>query len=345
MEDQKERLEQLLAGTNLTYAVYNGDLPEKEPNKDDHSKDANKMRHRIAQIRGEYKDSETGEIRYKFPKLLYTRDMVRRQRPNILLTNPTMLEYVLLRGSDARLISPELQSLKWIAIDETHTYNGAGAAELAMLLRRVMLAFNVDPTDVRFATSSATFSNSEPGTTQAQEDELKLRQFISGITGTRVEQVRVVQGERLGAKELPDVNLGNDDKTRWNLILNADYIELDKLFPGTSSIEEKLQQFDEMCSRAEALKPILMKAKVHYFYRVPNNGLYVRLDEHRNGAFKIYDYNVNEEVDIDKETLLELCRCKHCGEYVAVALQNTTTGEYSPFVADDSDMFDLNEEI
>ena len=345
MEDQKERLEQLLAGTNLTYAVYNGDLPEREPSEDDHSKDANKLRHRIAQIRGEYKDSETGEIRYKFPKLLYTRDMVRRQRPNILLTNPTMLEYVLLRGADARLISPELQSLKWIAIDETHTYNGAGAAELAMLLRRVMLAFNVDPTDVRFATSSATFSNSEPGTAQAQEDELKLRQFISGITGTRVEQVRVVQGERLGARELPDVNLGNDDKTRWNLILNADYIELDKLFPGSSSIEEMLQLFDEMCSRAEALKPLLMKAKVHYFYRVPNNGLYVRLDEHRNGAFKIYDYNVNEEVDIDKEPLLELCRCKHCGEYVAVALQNTTTGEYSPFVADDSDMFDLAEEI
>ena len=28
MEDQKERLEALLKGTNLTYAVYNGDLPE-----------------------------------------------------------------------------------------------------------------------------------------------------------------------------------------------------------------------------------------------------------------------------------------------------------------------------
>ena len=33
MEDQKERLEELLAGTNLTYTVYNGDLPEKEPDR------------------------------------------------------------------------------------------------------------------------------------------------------------------------------------------------------------------------------------------------------------------------------------------------------------------------
>ena len=37
MEDQKERLEQLLAGTNLTYAVYNGDLPERIPGEKDHS--------------------------------------------------------------------------------------------------------------------------------------------------------------------------------------------------------------------------------------------------------------------------------------------------------------------
>ena len=345
MEDQKERLEALLTGTNLTYAVYNGDLPEKEPSDDDHSKDANKLRHRIAQIRGEYIDDKTGETKYKFPKLLYTREMVRKQRPNILLTNPTMLEYILLRGSDSKLINPALQSLKWIAIDETHTYTGAGAAELAMLLRRVMLAFNVDPEDVRFATSSATFSNSEPGTAQAKEDEHKLQEFISGITGVRVDQVKVVQGERLGEKELPSANLGNEDKERWNLILKADYIELDKLFPGASSIEEKLQMFDDMCSRAEALNPLLMKAKVHYFYRVPNNGLYVRLDEHKDGAFRIYDYNVNDEEDTCREPLLELCRCKHCGEYVAVALQNTTSGEYSPFMVDDSDMFDLNEEI
>src|SRR5574344_3010100 len=31
MEDQKERLEKMLAGTGIKYTVYNGDLPEKEP--------------------------------------------------------------------------------------------------------------------------------------------------------------------------------------------------------------------------------------------------------------------------------------------------------------------------
>ena len=125
--------------------------------------------------------------------------------------------------------------------------------------------------------------------------------------------------------------------------MKADYIELDKLFPEDSSIEDKLQQFDDMCKRAEALNPLMMKAKVHYFHRVPNNGLFVRLNEHNDGAFKIYDHNLTDEKEATNEPLLELCRCKHCGEYVAVALQDTTTGVYEPFMADDSDMFDLNE--
>ena len=343
MEDQKARLEELLVGTDLTYAVYNGDLPESEPSPSDNSDEAKRLRRRIAQIRGEYED-ENGEIKYRFPKALYTRKMVRAKRPNILLTNPTMLEYILLRGTDAKLIDPELKSLKWIAIDETHTYTGAGAAELALLLRRVMLAFDVNPEDVQFATSSATFSNSEPGSEQAKEDELKLRQFISGISGANVEQIKVVSGVRLGEKELPSTSLSDEDKHRWSLILKEDYIALDKLFTEKSSIEDMLQQFDDMCKRAEALDPLMMKAKVHYFYRVPNNGLFVRLDEHNDGAFHIYDHNIIDEREANKEPLLELCRCKHCGEYVAVALQNTTTGEYEPYMADDSDMFDLTED-
>lgn len=342
MEDQKARLEELLRGTNLTYAVYNGDLPESEPNPTDNSEEAKRLRRRIAQIRGEYE--ENGEIKYRFPKILYTRKMVRNSRPNILLTNPTMLEYILLRGSDAQLIEPEKKSLKWIAIDETHTYTGAGAAELALLLRRVMLAFNVTPEDVHFATSSATFSNSEPGSAKAAEDELKLREFISGISGVRLEQVRVISGTRQGELELPNTPLSEDDKLRWTKILKDDFVALNELFPEQQSVEAALQEFDYMCKRAEALHPLLMKAKVHYFCRVPNNGLYVRLTEHKGGAFHIYDHNIIDDTDARKEPLLELCRCKHCGEYVAVAAQDISDGSYQPFAADDSDMFDIVED-
>jgi CRISPR/Cas system-associated endonuclease/helicase Cas3 len=52
MEDQKERLEELLCGTNLSYAVYNGDLPEIEPQAYNNQPDAQHMRRRIEQISG-----------------------------------------------------------------------------------------------------------------------------------------------------------------------------------------------------------------------------------------------------------------------------------------------------
>ena len=52
MEDQKERLEKMLAGTGIKYTVYNGDLPEKEPSPRDQTEEAEKERRKIAQIRG-----------------------------------------------------------------------------------------------------------------------------------------------------------------------------------------------------------------------------------------------------------------------------------------------------
>jgi DEAD/DEAH box helicase domain-containing protein len=101
---------------------------------------------------------------------------------------------------------------------------------------------------------------------------------------------------------------------------------LDALFPSPEeSIEHKLALMDDMCKRVpfDADGMPAMKVKVHFFYRVPNNGLFVKLTEYGDGAFKIYTKNSIE--DNNKEVpLLELCRCKHCGEYVALAKVNTS---------------------
>lgn len=333
MEDQKERLEELLGGTPLTYTVYNGDLPEDEPKEDDLSKEAERLRNRIRQIRGY--DKKTGE--YKFKRMVYTRTMVRNNPPNILLTNPTMLEYILLRGKDSVLTVPALKSLRWIVIDETHTYSGAGAAEIAMLLRRVLLAFGVKANDVRFATSSATFGNGSP-----EKEKEQLQDFISGITGVIPQQVKVIGGRRLGADAIPQ----NDDEDRWKKIFHDDFVSLDKLFPE-GDIEEKLSRLDAMCDRVpkDTSGMPAMKAKAHFFYRVPNNGLYVRLTEHEDGAFKIYSQTTLNEED-ESNPLLELSRCKHCGEYVALAryeASGANFGAYHPLERRDSDMFDIDE--
>lgn len=58
--------------------------------------------------------------------------------PDILLTNYKMLDYLLVRPKDALLWkqnNPE--TLKYIAVDELHTFDGAQGTDLACLLRRL----------------------------------------------------------------------------------------------------------------------------------------------------------------------------------------------------------------
>lgn len=342
MEDQKARMEKLLAGTNLTFAVYNGDMPEFLPNEED--KNYKKVLRKIDAIRGIIRDEDGNVIEEKFPHVIATRAELRQHPANILLTNPTMLEYILLRDKDRKLIYAKQEeegegTLRWIALDETHTYTGAGAAEIAMLIRRVLMAYGVTTDEVRFATSSATIGN---GSENAKEE---LKDFIAGITGLQTNQVKYVDGKRKGIDVVPE-----EDKEYWLKLINDNhdgYIKLDDLIKEGDTIEEKLVRLDEMCQKAEDMGLDDLRVKVHYFYRVPNHGLYVDLaDSHytEDGSFRVYLENKSGQRSKDDAPLLEMSRCKHCGEYVAIAeeVKYDDGIGYQPISMDDSDMFDLD---
>ncbi|GAA1311867.1 DEAD/DEAH box helicase [Planotetraspora silvatica] len=115
--DQLKRLRQLLAQVpQITFGRYTGDTPASA---------------RVA--------AETFEAlnpgAQRLPNELLSRDEMRAAPPHILLTNYAMLEYLLLRPADLDLF--EGRSWRFIALDEAHVYDGAKAAELAMLLRRL----------------------------------------------------------------------------------------------------------------------------------------------------------------------------------------------------------------
>lgn len=117
------------------------------------------------------------------------RKSLRERPPQLLVTNATMLEYMLIRKEDEPILQKSAGKLQWIILDEAHTHIGSQAAEMALLLRRVMLAFQVTPQDVRFVATSATFGSD----TQTIES---LRKFLADIGGVAPEQVHVVQGHR-----------------------------------------------------------------------------------------------------------------------------------------------------
>ncbi len=122
---------------------------------------------------------------------------IRDRPPSILVTNVTMLEYLLLRAQDRPILERSQGLLRWIVLDEAHTYIGAQAAEMALLLRRVRAAFGVDPGDVRLMATSATISDEEGG------DE-KLTRFVSDLAGVNGSAVKIIAGEPVDPK-LPEV--------------------------------------------------------------------------------------------------------------------------------------------
>jgi len=163
IESQRERLSAWTQpfGGKVRYCLYNGDL-------------------RLAA-----RESE----RRRTPEEVIDRERLRDSPPPLLVTNITMLEYMLVRAEDRPLIDASQGRLKWIVLDEAHSLIGAAAAEIALLLRRVMLAFSVKPEEVRFVATSATIGSGENVRQQ-------LQRFLADVAGISDARVHVIEGRR-----------------------------------------------------------------------------------------------------------------------------------------------------
>jgi DEAD/DEAH box helicase domain-containing protein len=166
INSQQERLASWLSsfGGRLRYCLYNGLTPE-----------------------GPSAEAE----RRKTPEQVLDRKALRVSPPPLLVTNLTMLEYMLVRRQDAPILEQSRSLLEYIILDEVHTYIGAQATELALLLRRVALAFGRDPRTIRVIATSATL-----GTGERREQAAQLRQFLRDLTGAEAGTVHAVIGDR-----------------------------------------------------------------------------------------------------------------------------------------------------
>jgi DEAD/DEAH box helicase domain-containing protein len=125
------------------------------------------------------------------PEEVLSRRVLRKAPPPLLVTNATMLEYMLVRHEDQPILEQSQGMLRWVVLDEAHTYMGSQAAEVALLLRRVLHAFGVQPGTVRFVATSATLSGTDGDVARRE-----LRRFLADIAGTREDLVHVVEGKR-----------------------------------------------------------------------------------------------------------------------------------------------------
>lgn len=99
---------------------------------------------------------------------LITRQEMQRNCPDILISNYSMLEYMLMRPiekslweSTCRWLSSNPQNKLLFIIDEAHMYHGASGAEVALLIRRVLNKLNISRDRVQFILTSASVPDKE----------------------------------------------------------------------------------------------------------------------------------------------------------------------------------------
>jgi len=115
---------------------------------------------------------------------LFTRDEVLKACPDILITNYSMLEYMLIRPIERVVFE---QTRAWLhsghenrlslVIDEAHLYRGAAGAEIAMLIRRLMARLEVPRERIRCIITSASIGEGDRGIEVA-------RRFAEQLTGS-----------------------------------------------------------------------------------------------------------------------------------------------------------------
>ena len=104
------------------------------------------------------------------------RATLRQQPPDLLLTNYKMLDYLMLRPRDRALWAGNAPTtLRYVVVDELHTFDGAQGTDLALLLRRLRARLRVPAGHLICVGTSATLGDAS--------DTAPLREYARQIFG------------------------------------------------------------------------------------------------------------------------------------------------------------------
>lgn len=115
---------------------------------------------------------------------------IRTNPPDILLTNYVMLELMLTRPEESKSLVKSAKNLRFLVLDELHTYRGRQGADVALLIRRLRERLNAD--SLICVGTSATLSSA--GTHEEQQRE--IASVATRLFGADVKHENVI-GETL----------------------------------------------------------------------------------------------------------------------------------------------------
>ena len=114
--------------------------------------------------------------------------------PDILMTNYKMLDYLLVRPKDALLWQDnDSETLKYIAVDELHTFDGAQGTDLACLLRRLKRRLSIYDGYLCCIGTSATMGS--------KENNSSILSYAEEIFGEPFDKDAIITEDRLSPQE------------------------------------------------------------------------------------------------------------------------------------------------
>lgn len=172
-----KRLNEADSSFKFTFGQYIGETPDDENDSKRHAGD---------------------HIAHRLPGELVLRKELRENPPHILLTNYSMLEYLLIRPDDSPLFdNGRARWWNFIVLDEAHQYRGSKGIEMAMLLRRLKRRIREGGRTgpFRCIATSATIAGGE-------SDKSAVAKFASELFDEKFQDEDVI----LGATEsIPDI--------------------------------------------------------------------------------------------------------------------------------------------
>ncbi|MDC0267835.1 DEAD/DEAH box helicase [bacterium] len=168
-----------------------------------------------------------------------SRDQMVAEPPHVLVTNYAMLEHLLLLPKNRRLF--EGADLKFVVLDEIHTYAGAQATEVALLLRKLKARYCRKRQEPLYIGTSASLS-------QEPEAAGKISRFAGDLFGAKFPPplTAVRKPHHMLTKEENNVPLEADDWAKLHAILIS-VRQGEEPKPGWSS-----NHWNEMVVEAEA---------------------------------------------------------------------------------------------
>jgi DEAD/DEAH box helicase domain-containing protein len=125
------------------------------------------------------------------------RETLRNDPPDILLTNYKMLDYLLIRPKDRKLWSKNgPETLRYVVVDELHTFDGAQGTDLALLLRRLRARLGTPQGRQICVGTSATLGGSA--------DTAPLRDYARQVFGIEFPEGSVITESRYSELEFLD---------------------------------------------------------------------------------------------------------------------------------------------